>query len=50
MAAIPPLWFKIMDPKVMAWADGDISKVNIDPKRKARLEAKWGKGDMAAAE
>ncbi len=28
MASIPPLWFKVMDPKVMAWADGDIGRVN----------------------
>jgi hypothetical protein len=37
----------------MDWADGDISKVNVDPKSRARLERKWGKGDgtdMVAAE
>ncbi|WP_310620925.1 alkane 1-monooxygenase [Flexibacterium corallicola] len=28
LAAIPPLWFRVMDPKVMEWAGGDISKVN----------------------
>ena len=28
LAHIPPLWRSIMDPKVMAWAGGDISKVN----------------------
>jgi len=28
LAAIPPLWFKVMNPKVMAWADGDIDRVN----------------------
>ena len=28
LAHIPPLWRRIMDPKVMAWAGGDISKVN----------------------
>jgi alkane 1-monooxygenase len=43
MAAIPWLWFKVMDPKVMAWANGDITKVNIDPDRKDRLYAKYGK-------
>ncbi len=29
LAAVPPLWFKVMDPKVMAWAGGDIEKVNV---------------------
>jgi alkane 1-monooxygenase len=43
MASIPRLWFKIMDPKVMTWAGGDITKVNIDPEKKAKLYAKYGK-------
>jgi len=42
MAAFPPLWFKVMDKRVMAWADGDLSKVNIDPKSREKLEAVWG--------
>ena len=28
LALIPPLWFRIMNPKVMKWAGGDINKVN----------------------
>ncbi len=28
LAAIPPLWFKVMNPKVLAWAGGDMAKVN----------------------
>lgn len=28
LASIPPLWRKVMDPKVMAWAGGDITKTN----------------------
>jgi alkane 1-monooxygenase len=43
LAAIPPLWFKIMNPKLMAWAGGDITKVNVDPKHRERLYAKYGK-------
>jgi len=51
VAAFPPLWFKMMDHRVMEWAGGDISKVNVDPKRRARLEKKWGTpGSLAAAE
>ncbi len=37
LAAIPPLWFKVMDPKVMAWAGGDLSKVNADPRAARKL-------------
>ena len=28
IAAVPPLWFAIMDRRVMAWAGGDITRVN----------------------
>lgn len=28
LAAIPPLWFAVMDPKVMKWASGDLSRTN----------------------
>ncbi|MEO0328737.1 MAG: alkane 1-monooxygenase [Pseudomonadota bacterium] len=28
LAAIPPLWFRIMNPKVMDWAGGDLALVN----------------------
>jgi alkane 1-monooxygenase len=41
LATIPPLWFKVMDRKLMAWADGDITKVNVDPDKKAALYAKY---------
>jgi len=42
MAFFPPLWFAVMDKKVMKWADGDLSKVNIHPKAEARLAKRWG--------
>ena len=42
MAFFPPLWFAVMDKKVVDWADGDLSKININPKAKARLEKRWG--------
>jgi alkane 1-monooxygenase len=42
LASIPWLWFKVMDRKVMEWAGGDITKVNVDPKRKAALYRRYG--------
>jgi alkane 1-monooxygenase len=39
---IPPLWFRVMDPKLMQWAGGDIRKVNVDPAKRAKLYAKYG--------
>jgi alkane 1-monooxygenase len=43
LAYMPPLWFKVMNKRVMAvpHINGDLSKVNIDPKSEARLKAKW---------
>jgi alkane 1-monooxygenase len=32
LAAFPPLWFRVMDPKAMAWAGGDVSKLNAAPR------------------
>lgn len=43
MAFFPPIWFAVMDKKVMEWAGGDLSKVNLDPKAKAKLLKRWGK-------
>lgn len=31
LAFIPPLWFRVMNPKVLALADGDMSRVNTGP-------------------
>ncbi|MDP3895352.1 MAG: alkane 1-monooxygenase [Mesorhizobium sp.] len=28
LASVPPLWFKVMNPKALAWAGGDMSKLN----------------------
>lgn len=31
LSYVPFLWRKVMDPKVLDWANGDMSRVNIDP-------------------
>lgn len=31
VSMFPSVWFSIMNPKVVAWAEGDMNKVNIDP-------------------
>ena len=39
LSMIPPAWRAVMDHRVVEWADGDMSKVNIDPdKRDATFE------------
>ncbi|MEV6767248.1 alkane 1-monooxygenase [Nocardia sp. NPDC051030] len=40
LAAIPPLWRRVMDPRVLAHYDGDLDRVNIAPgKRHGRSTA-----------
>jgi len=41
LAALPFLWFRVMDPKLMRWAAGDIAKLNIDPDSFRRLSRKY---------
>ena len=31
LSYVPFLWRKVMDPKVLDWANGDMSRVNVDP-------------------
>ncbi len=49
LASIPPLWFAVMDKKVMAWAGGDLSKVNVHKPARARLERTYGAVPQLAA-
>jgi alkane 1-monooxygenase len=42
LAMIPPLWYRVMDPKLMTWAGGDITKVNVHTPKRGRLFAKYG--------
>jgi alkane 1-monooxygenase len=37
----PPLWRRVMDHRVMAHYDGDISRVNVHPRRRAKVLAKY---------
>ena len=41
LALIPPLWFRIMDPRVLAHFDGDMSRANIAPRRRDRVLARY---------
>ena len=47
IAWIPPLWFRIMDGRLMALphVDGDLGKVNVDPQALPRLRSRWGQPD-----
>ncbi|MEV6766993.1 alkane 1-monooxygenase [Nocardia sp. NPDC051030] len=46
LAYFPPLWRMVMDKRVLAHYSGDISKANVQPRKRERLAARHG---MAAA-
>ncbi len=39
LALLPPLWRRVMDPRVVAHFDGDISRANLQPSRRGSLLA-----------
>ncbi|MEJ6007257.1 alkane 1-monooxygenase [Paucibacter sp. AS339] len=44
LAYLPPLWFRLMDPKVLAHYGGDISRANLQPSRRTALLRRYAKG------
>ena len=50
LSYVPPLWFRVMDPRLLALPDvaGDLERVNVDPARRERLRARYG-GAMVAS-
>ena len=44
LAYLPALWFKVMDPRLLALpqVQHDLRRVNVDPRARARLEARYG--------
>jgi alkane 1-monooxygenase len=42
LAYVPPLWRRVMDPRVLAQYDGDITLVNVDPRKRDRIYARYG--------
>jgi alkane 1-monooxygenase len=42
-AYLTPVWRRVMDPKVLAHYDGDVTRANILPRKRERLLAKYGK-------
>ncbi|OHU25879.1 alkane 1-monooxygenase [Mycobacteroides chelonae] len=48
LAYFPPLWRKVMDQRVLDHYDGDITKVNIQPSKRAKILAKYGVTEQVA--
>ncbi|MEU4451890.1 fatty acid desaturase [Nocardioides sp. NPDC023903] len=41
LAILPPVWRRVMDPRVLAHFDGDMSRANILPRKRDRILAKY---------
>jgi alkane 1-monooxygenase len=41
LALVPPLWFAVMDKRVLAHFDGDITRANIQPSKRDRVLARY---------
>lgn len=42
LAYATPVWRRVMDPKVVAHYEGDLSLANVQPRKRDKLIAKWG--------
>ncbi|TWH19444.1 alkane 1-monooxygenase [Prauserella rugosa] len=48
LALIPPLWRRVMDPRVLAHFDGDITRANIQPGKREKILARYGRPDSGS--
>ena len=49
LAITPPLWFKVMDKRVVDHYDGDVTRANINPRVRRRIERRWNARTGAGA-
>ncbi len=47
LAYATPLWRRVMDPKVLAHYDGDVTRANILPRKREKILARYGAGATA---
>jgi alkane 1-monooxygenase len=43
LAWFPPLWRRVMDPRLLAHYDGDVTKANIQPRKLGRVLERYGR-------
>jgi alkane 1-monooxygenase len=47
LAYATPLWFRKIDPMVVAHYGGDVTRANILPRKRAKILARWGEGERS---
>jgi alkane 1-monooxygenase len=48
LAWVPPLWRRVMDPRLLDHFDGDVSRANIHPRKRQKVLARYGAATEAA--
>ncbi len=49
LAMVPPLWRRVMNPRVLAHFGGDITRANIQPSKRAKVLARYGPASATAS-
>lgn len=44
LACLPPLWRRVMDKRVIAHFDGDVTRANLHPRNRDKTIARYGRG------
>ena len=47
LAVVPPLWRRVIDPRVLAHYGGDVTRANIHPPQRERMLRRYGRGKAA---
>jgi alkane 1-monooxygenase len=42
LALFPPLWRRIMDPRLLEHYSHDFSRINIEPEKRNAIQARYG--------
>ena len=48
LAYVPPLWFRLMNPRLIAAVQGDAARINFQPGLRERLMRRYGLQEHAA--
>jgi alkane 1-monooxygenase len=49
LAWFPPLWRRVMYPRLLEHFDGDVTRANIQPSKRRKILARYGRGAEASA-
>ena len=48
LALVPPVWRRVMDPRVLAHFDGELTRANLQPGKRDKILARYGTRVTAA--